>query len=91
MSTLRRISERHQITIPPSLLAEAGIPEGAMVSIVAEKGRIVLEPRTIAEDDLSQEDWDELEKLVRRQEASGLFTEYRDPESAKGHFKKLRK
>ena len=91
MSYLRRISDRHQVTIPPSLLAEAGIPEGAMVSIVAENGRIVLEPREIAEKDLSKEDWDELERLFKKQEDSGRYTDYLDPESAKKHFKKLRK
>ena len=91
MRYLRRLSERHQITIPPSLMEEAGIPEGSMVSIVAENGRLVLEPRTVAEEGLSQEDWKAMDALVRRQEAAGDFKEYPDPASAKAHLKKLRK
>ena len=90
MSYLRRISQRNQITIPPSLLSQAGIPEGSMVSIVAESGRIILEPRQVEEKDLSKEDWGALEGLVRRQEASGRYADYPDPESAKKHFKKLK-
>ena len=91
MRYLRRISDRHQITIPPGLLAEAGIPEGALFSIVAEGGRLILEPREVSAKDLAKEDWDKIEKLVRKQEATGQYEEYPDPSAAKGYFKKLRR
>ena len=91
MRYLRRISDRHQITIPPSLMTEAGIPEGGLVSIVAEGGRLILEPRELAGKELAKEDWDKIEKLVRKQEAAGQYEEYPDPSAAKGYFKKLRR
>ena len=91
MPYLRRISERHQITIPPSLLAKAGIPEGALLSIEAEEGRIILEPRQLADLELEKEDWAALDSLVAEQKASGAYTEFPDPAGAKKHFKKPKK
>ncbi|MFA5138655.1 MAG: AbrB/MazE/SpoVT family DNA-binding domain-containing protein [Elusimicrobiota bacterium] len=91
MPYLRRISERHQITIPPNLLAEAGIPEGALVSIVAEGGRIILEPKQLADPELEKEDWAALDSLVAEQKTSGAYAEFSDPASAKKHFKKPKK
>jgi hypothetical protein len=91
MRYLRRVSGRHQITIPPSLMAEAGIPDGGLVSIVAEGGRLILEPREVSDKELEREDWDKIEKLVSREEAAGRYTEYPDPASAKKHLKKLRR
>ncbi|MBI4679236.1 MAG: AbrB/MazE/SpoVT family DNA-binding domain-containing protein [Elusimicrobia bacterium] len=91
MPCLRRISERHQVTIPPSLLEAAGIPEGALVSIEAEPGRIILEPRAVSGHDLGEEDWKAMDMLVREHMASGRYTEYPDARSAKKHLKRLRK
>ncbi|MFA6315994.1 MAG: AbrB/MazE/SpoVT family DNA-binding domain-containing protein [Elusimicrobiota bacterium] len=91
MSYLRRISERHQVTIPPSLLDAAGIPEGALVSIIAEPGRIILEPRQILQKDLSDEDWKALDSLVKDQLNQGKYEECPDPRSAKKHLRRLRK
>lgn len=91
MPYLRRISGRHQITIPPDLLSEAGIAEGGLVSIVAEGGRIILEPRKLADPELEKEDWAALDSLVAEQLAAGQYTEYPDPVSARKHLKKLKK
>jgi hypothetical protein len=91
MRYLRRISDRHQITIPPGLMAEAGIPEGALFSIIAEGGRLILEPREVSEKGLDREDWEEMGRLVRRQEAAGRYTEYPDAAGAQKHLRKLRR
>lgn len=90
MPYLRRISDRHQVTIPPSLLDKAGIQEGALVSIEAEEGRIILEPRAVAGLDLGAEDWDALDRLVQRQVVSKEFAEYPDAAGAKKHLRRLK-
>lgn len=90
MPYLRRISDRRQVTIPPSLLDKAGIQEGALVSIEAEEGRIILEPKAVAGPDLGAEDWDALDHLVRRQVVSKEYDEFPDAAGAKKHLRRLK-
>ena len=86
MATLRRISDRNQITLPPLIMKEAGITYGSIVEIEARDGKIILEPREIKEKDLGKEDWDAMDRLVRRQVKRGEYVEYPDPHAAKKHF-----
>ena len=88
MPYLRRLSERHQITIPPSILAQAGIPEDTLFSIEVDRKRVILEPKAIAPQDLSQEDWKLLDRLVKKQSKAHRFKEYKNPQKAKKHFQK---
>ena len=91
MATLRRISYRNQLTLPPSVLREAGLGYGSLVAIEARDGKIILEPKEVRERDLAPEDWDALDRLVRRQVKAGEYTEYPDPGKAKKHFQRPRK
>ncbi len=86
---LRRLNSRHQITIPPGLLREAGAPEGGLYSIRAEPGRIILEPKELQDKEFEETDWRALDRLVKRQLKDRRFTEYPSPEAAKVHFKRL--
>ncbi len=91
MATLRKINERHQITIPPSILRDAGLPSAGLYSIEAKEGKIILEPQEIKGKDLEEEDWKALEAFIRKQVDSGEWTQYPNPQAAKSHFKRLRK
>lgn len=88
MATLRRISYRNQITLPPSVLREAGVGYGSLVEIEARDGKIILEPKEVKEKGLSPEDWDAMDRLVRKQVVARGFKEYANPKEAKKHFKR---
>lgn len=91
MTTMRRLNERRQITIPAGLLRDAGLPEGGLYSIEARDGRIVLEPKEIGDKELADKDWAVLERFIGKQIESRQWTRYADPREAKKHFKRLRK
>lgn len=86
MSRLRSLNDRHQITLPPSVLREAGVGEGTYFAIHAEAGRIVLEPREVSDKGLAEEDWALLDRLVRRQIKSGQLTRYASAKNARKHL-----
>ena len=86
MPKLLRVSDRHQITIPPSVLRDAGLTSGSYVAIEARGGKIVLEPRKV-EEGLAPEDWVKLDHLVGKQVRGRRYTEYPDAKRAKEHLK----
>ena len=89
MPYLRRMRDRHQITIPPTILREAGAlaPE-TLFLISVDEGKIVLEPRKVVSGgDWDAEDFDLLEKLVKKQLQSKSYTEYDNPKAAKKHLR----
>ncbi len=90
MPKLRRISDRNQITLPPSVLRDAGVGPGELFSIEARDGKIILEPKRLADDALAPEDWSSLDKLVRRQVKAREFAEYPGPLAARKHFRRPR-
>jgi len=87
MTKLLRVSDRHQITIPSDVMRDAGISEGSYLAIRAREGKIVLEPQEISQQEFSREDWDALDRLLRRQVALRHYTEYPSPRDAKKHLK----
>ena len=91
MATLRRISYRNQITLPPSVLREAGVGYGSLLSIDARDGKIILEPKEIVSKDFSGEDWEAMDRLVHAQVKAGEFREYAGPRQAKRHIRRPRK
>ena len=90
MSYLRGINDRRQITIPPSVLREVGVGDGAYFTIHAESGRIVLEPREISGKGLAKEDWKLLDQFVKKQTKSGQATRYESPSDARKHLDRFR-
>ncbi|MBI5631059.1 MAG: AbrB/MazE/SpoVT family DNA-binding domain-containing protein [Elusimicrobia bacterium] len=91
MAYLRKISERNQITIPPSLLKIAGISEGDLVALEAHDGKITLERRQVVEKDFAAKDWEALDELVRGQIRKKQYTQYSNPQEAETHLKRLLK
>ena len=87
MPKLLRVSDRHQITIPPSVMRDAGLTEGSYVAIEARGGKIILEPKALSETELGREDWDKIDRLVEKQLRSKSYSDYADPKEAKKHFK----
>ena len=88
MGKLRRINERNQVTLPPDVLRDAGAAQGSLVSIVACDGKIVLEPKRLADDELGAADWAALDRLVKKQLKAGEYTEYPNPRAARKHLAK---
>jgi hypothetical protein len=92
MNYLRRISDRNQLTIPPSVLKAVGADEPhALFTVEAQNGRIVLEPKKISTQDLSAEDWDKLDRLVKKQTSGKHYTQYDGPQKAKKHLARYSK
>lgn len=89
MPFLRRLNDRNQVTIPPSLLREVGVQEGGFVAIETEKGRIIIEPRDVGGKGLDKGDWRALDALVKRQVKARQFSEYPHPKAARTHFRRL--
>jgi bifunctional DNA-binding transcriptional regulator/antitoxin component of YhaV-PrlF toxin-antitoxin module len=89
MKVLRQVNSRNQITLPPKVLKRARICAGDYIEIVGEEGRVVLRPTEISDKGLSDEDWDKLERLVKREIAAGAARDYDSVEKAKGHLRKL--
>ena len=90
MSRLRSLNDRRQITLPPAVLREAGVEEGAYFAIHAERGRIVLEPRQVSDKGLAKEDWALLDRVVKRQIKAGQATRYASPREARKHLDRFR-
>ena len=92
MRHLRHMNDRHQLTIPSEILKEVGVSEThALFSIDAQDGRIVLEPKKVTTQDLSEEDWGRLDRLVKKQVSGKRYTQYGDPQKARSHFSKFKK
>lgn len=90
MKMLRQVSERNQVTIPARILRDAGVRPGDYLEVVEDGGAIVLNPTAIGDDTLSRDDWDALDRLVRRETAAKQFTEYADVRTARKHLEKPR-
>ncbi len=87
---IRAINDRRQITLPPSVLQELGVGEGAYFAIHTEKGRIVLEPRAISDKGLGADEWALLGRMVKRQVKAGEVTTYQSPKAARKHLDRFR-
>lgn len=86
----RRLNERRQITIPPNVLEAVGAEEGDLFEIRAEGTQILLLPKRIEEKGYPEEAWGALKHLVQAQVARGEYTEYRTPDAAKRHLRKMK-
>jgi AbrB family looped-hinge helix DNA binding protein len=86
MNKLLRVSDRHQITLPPSVMKDAGIAPGSYLEVSAGDGKIVLHPKKLTDDGLSNLEWSKVDKLVKRQVRSKHFSEYQSPKDAKKHL-----
>ena len=74
MPRLLRVSDRHQITLPPMVLRDVGISQGAYLSVVAKNGKIILEPQRLEDKESSEKDVELLDRLVKRELKAGPFT-----------------
>ena len=90
MPRLLRVSDRHQITLPPMVLREAGIAEGAYLSVEAKDGRIILEPKRLEDQELGEKDIELLDRLVKRERKAGRSTEYPNPKAARKHLERFK-
>lgn len=49
MSTLIRIQDKGQVTIPNRLCSQAGLEKGDLVEAAFERGKIILTPKTVVD------------------------------------------
>lgn len=90
MPRLLRVSDRHQITLPPMVLREVGIAEGAYLSVEAKNGRIILEPKRLEDKEFAEKDIELLDKFVKRELRAGRATEYPNPQEARKHLERFK-
>jgi len=90
MARLLRVSDRHQITLPPMILRDAGISEGTYLSVVAKNGKIILEPKRLEDNPLAERDIELLDRLVKRELKAGRFTQYPNPKAARKHLERFK-
>lgn len=90
MARLLRVSDRHQITLPPMVLRDVGISQGAYLSVTAKNGQIILEPARLEDDPLAEKDMELLDKLVKRELKTGRFTRYPNPMAARKHLERFK-
>ncbi len=91
MAKLLRVSDRHQITLPPMILKEAGIAQGAYLSVEAKNGKIVLEPKVVDDGPLTLTDveWAKLDEAVSREIKAGRYKEFKSAKAANKYLKSL--
>lgn len=90
MARLLRVSDRHQITLPPMVLRDLGIAEGAYLSVETKDGKIILVPKRLEDEPLAEKDVELLDKLVKRERKAGRCTEYPNPGAARKHLKRFK-
>jgi len=90
MRNIRQINDRNQITLPVSILRSVGLKHGDYIEVKARGSELVLKHKKV-EDVFSDEDWDALDKLVRRQVKAREYTEYSSVSRARAHLKKTKK
>jgi bifunctional DNA-binding transcriptional regulator/antitoxin component of YhaV-PrlF toxin-antitoxin module len=84
--------DRHQLTLPTHVLEAVGVSEDhALFSIEAKDGRIILEPRRLENESLSEESWGQLDHLVQKQVRNRQFNHYDDAKKAKKHLDRFKK
>lgn len=92
MAALRKINERNQITLPPDLMRDAGMAQGTLVAVAARDGKIILEPKRLADDDLlNEEDWAALDRHVKREVKAGRYTDFADTAAFRAHLRRRRR
>ena len=89
------VSVRGQTIIPKRLREASHIHEGDRIQWHLQKGglfveRLVVRPAREA-DALTEQEWKQLDRLVRRQRKARQFTRYASLEDAKMHSRKLAK
>jgi len=90
MPRLLRVSDRHQITLPPMVLRDVGISQGAYLSVEAKNGKIILQPQRLEDKDLSEKDVELLDQFVQRERKAGRFTQYSNPKAARKHLERFK-
>lgn len=88
---VRQLNDRNQITIPVRILSRIGVKAGSHLAIQEKNGTITIRPVTFTESgaEPSQVEWGKLKVFVDQQIAKGEYTEYRSPEAAKKHLRRL--
>ena len=72
------------------VLREAGIAEGAYLSVEAKDDRIILEPKRLEDQELGEKDIELLDRLVKRELKAGRCTEYPNPKAARKHLERFK-
>lgn len=88
------VSKRGTVTIPEAIRRVANIHPGDLIEFKPQEDNVVLKrlmvKRAGEEEFMSDQEWEEFDRLVKRQIESKEYTSYEDLDEAKGHSQKLR-
>lgn len=87
---LRQMNAKRQITLPPSVLEEAGMEEVSLFDVISERGKIVLFPKQLKDTASEEYDWEALKRFVTGEKRKGKVLHFKDPEKAIQYIKGLK-
>lgn len=90
MKIIRKINERNQITLPKRILEDLNIQPGDYVEIIRSNGDMIVRPKRIVNaDELTEDEWEKLEKIVKKQIKDKQYKEYSSAKSARKHVRNI--
>jgi AbrB family looped-hinge helix DNA binding protein len=94
MKNISTVSERGTITIPLSIRMRTRIKPGDIMQFEPERDKIILRhlivKRLDTEDSLSDDEWNNFDKLITKQLKKKQYTQYNDLNKAKKHSRNLK-
>lgn len=88
---IRHVNKKHQVTLPPQFLEALGVEGENYLSVELNGRRIILKPVRIEEDEFSEDELEELQKLIDKQIRRKEYVSFGSNEEALAHLKKLTK
>ncbi|MBU1486774.1 AbrB/MazE/SpoVT family DNA-binding domain-containing protein [bacterium] len=89
------VSNRGTVTIPDAIRKMANIRPGDLVEFESQQDNVVLRrlmvKRADEEEFMNDDEWQEFDRLVKKQIASKEYTSYEDLNEAKRHSRRLLK
>ena len=87
------VSERGTVTIPQEIRKTVNIHPGDLVEFEPHEKEVILKRlivKPVEEDFMDEGDWEQFNRLVKKQLSTGKYTHYQDLDEAKKHSRKLK-
>ena len=89
--SVSKVTRNFQVTIPASVRAALHIQVGALVDFVVQKGKVVLETKTLVDGDQAwfwTKEWQAGEREVAESKKKGQSLRFKDVHEMRKHFEK---
>ena len=89
--SVSKVTRNFQVTIPAGVREALHIKVGALVDFVVQKGRVVLKPKTLIDEDQSwfwTKEWQEGEREAEESKKKGQSLSFKSVQDMKKHFEK---